>query len=104
MVEGVAALAVIDEFVQVDVEPELTHPVVMCAPPLVGENVGVGHEFKGETTAGSTQCGDVVEESVLSRVRQVDQQAFGAPRRWSLRIESRGPQRSWPVVAKVHGD
>src|SRR5690349_7139315 len=81
MVDDVAALAVVDEIVEVDLEPEFAHPVVVRAPPRVGENGSVRYEFEGETAAGRTEGRDVVEQRVLGFVGQVDQQAFGAPRR-----------------------
>ena len=62
--DDVAALEVVDEIVEVDhVEPELTHPLVMRAPPLVSENRCVRDEFGGQLAAGNAQCGDVVEQA-----------------------------------------
>lgn len=54
MVDDVAALEVIDEIVEVHVKPELTHPLVMPAPPLVGENGCVRDEFACQSATGST--------------------------------------------------
>src|ERR1700757_2374560 len=60
IVEDVAALTVIDEIVEVDLEPELTHPVVMCAPPRIGESGCVGKEIKSQTTAGGGPGGGIL--------------------------------------------
>ena len=67
------ALTVIDEVVEIDVEPELAHPVVVFAPPLVGENGGVRHDVEGQPAAGGTEGGDVVEQRILRLIRQIDE-------------------------------
>ena len=86
----VAALVVVHQVVEVDLETQLAHPIVVAAPARIIENRCVRDELTGQLTLRRTQRGDVAEQRVLGFGRQVDHQTFGAPYRRGLRIEAGG--------------
>jgi hypothetical protein len=75
----VAAFVVVDQVVEVDLEPQLAHPIVVAAPARVGENRCIRDELRGQLTLRRTERGDAAEQRVLGFGRQIDRQTFGAP-------------------------